>query len=45
MSTQLLQIGAYTNITSFLPTLIAWLSKREITLWLSAVFQSNNIDQ
>ena len=45
MSIQPLQIGANTNIISFLPTLIAWLSKREITLCLSAIFQSNNIDQ
>ena len=45
MSIQLLQIGACTNITSFLLTLIAWLSKREIILWLFAVLQSNNIDQ
>ena len=45
MSIQLFQIGACTGITSFLPTLSAWLSKREIILWLFGVSQSNNIDQ
>lgn len=39
------RLGHALILPVFLPTLIAWLSKREIILWLFAVLQSNNIDQ